>query len=361
MRKFNLKTVMILVALLLGGLTMNAQKKVSYHEDYKYDLVSNLQIGVGGIYSNQIFTDRASNFGLDVRIMKKVGNHFRLREIAQVNGFKYDGVFDRYGKLMTGISLDFIPALYMYGDIGAVYNPSNKTKFGLAMDGGLGANIRLSNYALIYTEIGVDRVQHNENWTSNGAITVGFMIEPGLTQNDRTNIQMADNMPKRFEELGNQVREAEILNREYKKTLDTMNRTLVDANNMIGKLRKEIIKCEAEKKDCEEGEKGDFPDIYFNKGTYQLTEMELDKLLSIAEIMSQNTNDNYVFYGYCSNDGNDNVNLKLAQDRCYKVIDILQKLGIESYRLLDVIPIGKNITWGDGSGTINRFVRIVKK
>jgi outer membrane protein OmpA-like peptidoglycan-associated protein len=229
------------------------------------------------------------------------------------------------------------------------------------MDGGLGANIRLSNYALIYTEVGVDRVQHNENWTSNGAITVGFMIEPGITQSDRTNIQIADNMPYRFEELGNQVREAETLNREYKKTLDTMNRTLVDANNMISKLRREIIKCEADKKDCEEGEKSNFPDIYFNKGTYQLTEMELDKLLSIAEIMSQNTNDNYVFYGYCSNEGSDDVNLKLAQDRCYKVIEILQKLGVESHKFLDVIPVGKNVTWGDGSGTINRFVRIVKK
>lgn len=360
MKRKNLKIILLMAAVLFSGLTMNAQKKVSYHEDYKYDLVSNLQIGVGGIYTNQIFTNREGNFGLDVRIMKRVGKNFRLREIAQVNGFKNTGTFDRYGKLMTGISLDFIPALYMYGDFGAVYNPSNKTKFGLAMDGGLGANIRLSDYALIYTEVGVDRVQHNENWTSNGAVTVGFMIEPGITQSDKHNIQIADNMPHRFEELGLQVQAAEKINKEYRMTLDTMNRTLIEANNMIGKLRKEIAKCELEKEECGKGLSSDFPDIFFGFGSAALNDIELDKLISIADMMSK-TSDQYVLYGYCSYDGQDNTNLKLAEDRCYKVVLTLEKFGIDSWRFLEVVPVGKQVTYGDGSGSANRFVRIVKK
>lgn len=357
--KKNLKIVMLVAALLFSGL-MNAQTKLSYHEDYKYDLVSNLQIGVGGIYTNQIFTNGEGNFGLDVRVMKRVGKQFRLRGIAQINGFKCTGTFDRYGKGMVGVSLDFTPAFYMYGDFGAVYNPSNKTKFGLAMDGGLGANIRLSDYALIYTEVGVDRVQHNENWRSNGSVTVGFMIEPGITHKDKTNIQIADNMPKRFEELGLQVQTAEKINKEYRQTLDTMNRTLIEANNMIGKLRKEIAKCELEKEDCGKNLSSDFPDIFFGFGNNILNDIELDKLISIADMMSK-TNDQYILYGYCSYDGKDETNLKLAQDRCYKVISTLEKLGIDSWRFSEVIPVGKQVTYGDGSGSANRFVRIVKK
>lgn len=335
-------------------------QKPAYHENYKYDLASGLQWGVGAIYSNQLFTNKAQNIGLDVRVMKRVGKQFRLRELAQINGFVSTGVFDRYGKIMTGVSFDFFP-LYIYGDVGAVYNKNlTDDPIGLAMDAGLGAQIPLSDYTSFFLEVGTDRVQNRNKWTSTPSVTGGFVVESRLTDDDRHNIQIIDNQPKVMEELNLRTRAAEDQVRIYSKTLDTMNNSLIAANNMIGRLRKEIAKCETEREECLETQHSDFPDIYFAFGSYSLNEFELDKLISIADMMSE-SDDSYVFYGYCSFDGNDETNIELAKKRCYKVMDMLERMGIDSYRFLEVVPVGKAITWGDGSGTSNRFVRIVKK
>lgn len=358
-KKILLRLAIIMLAMLCFVGEAQSQKRMAYRTDYKYDLVSNLQWGIGGIYSNQIFTNQESNIGLDLRVMKRVGENFRFREIAQINGFKCTGTFDRFGKLMTGVSLDFLPWLYAYGDVGAVYNRSNLIKFGLAMDAGLGANIRLSNYSFMYFEVGVDRVQNNQYWASNGQAIAGVVIESGITDYDKKNIQIIENQPKVLEGLQIDNRNKAQQIKEYTKTLDTMNRTLLAANQMIGKLRREILKCEAEKEELQP--KSDFPDIYFEYGSSSINDMMWENILIIADIMITNPNDSYILYGYCSNDGQDNINLKLAQDRCYKVMDILERLGVESYRFLKVVPVGKSITWGDGSGTANRFVRIVKK
>ena len=362
MKKINLKTVMILVALLFSGLVMNAQTTKSvneYHESYHYDLMSGVSVFPYGVGTCQLFDGKEFNGGAGLIVSRKSFSFLSLRALAEVNGFKSTGKFDRFGKLMTGASFDLGKAFYLFGDLGAAYNPSDRTsKYRLSFEGGLGVNIKLSNTVSLSSEVLVDRTQVEKSWKSNGEVRVGLKFNTGVTPNDKSNIQILDNMPKRFEELGNQVKEAELLNREYKKTLDTMNRTLVEANTVIGKLRKEIIKCETEKENCINS--SDFPDIYFEYGSCQLTDLELDKLLSIADLMSQTT-DNYILYGYCSNDGKDNTNLKLAQDRCDKVIKVLKKLGINETRFVDAIPVGKNISWGDGSGTINRFVRIVKK
>jgi outer membrane protein OmpA-like peptidoglycan-associated protein len=363
-RKFNLKTVMVLVALLLVGLQINAQTRRStndYHEDYGYDLMSNLSIYPYGIGTCQLFSDgKEFNGGAGILVSRKSFSFLSLRALAEVNGFKNTGKFDRFGKLMAGASLDLGRAFYIFSDFGTAYNPSDRTsKYRLSFEGGLGVNIRLNNTVSLSSEVLIDRTQSEKTWKSNGEVRVGLKFNTGITEGDKTSIQIMDNVPNRLEELGNRAKLAEDLNKEYMKTLDTMNQTLVEANKMIGKLRKEIVKCEAEKEDCIKS--SDFPDIYFKIGSYDLTEFELDKLVSIAEVMSQKPNEQYVIYGYCSNDGKDDTNLILAENRCYKVIDVLKKLGIESYRILEVVPVGKNITWADGTGTINRFVRIVKK
>lgn len=362
MKKINLKTVMILVALLFSGLVMNAQTTKSvneYHESYHYDLMSGISVFPYGVGTCQLFDGKEFNGGAGILVSRKSFSFLSLRALAEVNGFKNTGKFDRFGKLMAGASFDLGKAFYLLGDFGTAYNPSDRTsKYRLTFEGGLGFNIKLSNSVSLSSEILVDRTQVEKGWKSNGEVRVGLKFNTGITDNDRTNIQIIDNMPKRFEELGNQVKEAELLNREYKKTLDTMNRTLIEANNMIGKLRKEIIKCESERDDCKNQGNGDFLDIFFEYGSSSLTDIELDKLITIAEIMSQHPNDSYVVYGYCSDDGNYNTNIELANNRCNRVIKVLDKLGVDSYRFVEIVPVGKHVTYGDGSGSSNRFVRI---
>jgi outer membrane protein OmpA-like peptidoglycan-associated protein len=357
-KKFLLVAIAVLIA--LNGFAQRSVREK--HSNYRFDLASGLQFRVGAIYSNQLFTNKASNVGLDVGFMKPIYDWLDLRGLAQVNGFISTGKFDRYGKVMAGGNLNFSDYIYLYGDIGGVYNKNlTDDPLGLAFDAGLGVRIPLSDYMTFNIEAGTDRVQNRNKWTSTPSVTGAIVVETPMTDNDKHSIQIIDNQPKIVEELNLRNRAAEDQVRLYSKTLDTLNQSLIAANNMIGKLRKEIVKCEAERDDCKDHEGGDFLDIFFEYGSSSLTDIELDKVLTIAEIMGE-TNDNYIVYGYCSDDGNYDTNIELAKSRCNKVIKILEKLGIDSYRFLEIVPVGKHVTYGDGSGSSNRFVRIrIKK
>lgn len=356
-----MKRILLLAIMLLMASGMYAQRTV-WHENYKRDFASGLRFKFTGIYSNQLFTNKASNIGVGFGIEKRIGNWISIRESVQINGLKNTGIFDRYLKVMTGINIDFTQWLYLYGDVGAVYNRHIKDDpFGLAFDAGLGAKIPLSNYTCLVFEVGTDRVQNRNKWTSTPSVSGGVIIETPLTENDRININVLENQPKIIEELSAGKKAAEDKVKVYTKTLDTMNQTLVAANEMIGKLRKEILKCEAENNGssgpgCIES---NFPDINFRNGSSSLTDLELDKLISIADIISRNKDD-YTIYGFCSTNGSDEVNMKLAEERANKVFNLLVRLGIEDWRL-NIIPVGKAVTYGDGSGTINQFVRISKR
>lgn len=357
MKKFLLVAITVLMAVSSFG-----QRSVrENHPNYRFDLASGLQFRIGGIYSNQLFTNKASNVGLDVGFMDPIHDWCDLRFLAQVNGFVKTGVFDRYGKVMAGANLNLGKRVYLYGDIGGVFNKNlTDDPIGLAFDGGLGFRVPLSDYMTFNIEAGTDRVQNRNKWTSTPSVSGILVVETPMTDNDRHNIQIIDNQPKIIDELNMRTRAAEEQTRIYSRTLDTMNRSLEAANTMIGRLRKEIVKCEAERDECLE--QGDFLDIFFAYGSSSLNEIELDKLITIADMMSQNPNDNYVVYGYCSDDGADYTNIQLAQDRCDRVIKVLDRLGVDSYRFLDVIPVGKHVTYGDGTGSSNRFVRIkIKK
>ena len=357
------KLVLVAIALLIAVSGFSQRSVRENHKDYRFDLASGLQFRVGPVYSNQLFTNKAGNVGLDAGVMKPIFSWLDLRFLGKINGFIATGKFDRYGEVFAGANLNFSRYVYLYGDFGAVYNRSiTSDPFGLAFEAGLGFRIPLSDYMSFNIEAGTDRVQNKEKWTSTPSVTGVFVIESAMTDNDRQNIQIIDNQPKVIDELNLRTKAAEEQVRLYTRTLDTMNQSLIAANNMIGKLRKEIVKYEAEIDDCKETERGDFLDIFFGYGSTSLNDIEFDKLITIAEIMSEHPNDNYVFYGYCSDDGKDNTNLKLAQDRCFKVMKVLEKLGVDYDRFLEAIPVGKHVSYGDGSGSSNRFVRIkIKK
>ena len=355
------KKLLFLMVSLLIAICVFGQNPV-YHKNYKEDLASRLKWGIGlvgssQLHNNKLFVDGYNNLGLELRVEKQVGTGFYLREIARINGFIRNGMFDRYGLVLTGGQWNFSNYFYLYGDVGAVYNKSiSDDPFGLAFDAGLGMTLPLGKYTYLYFEAGTDRVQNRNKWQSTPAVIGGIIVESGMTDDDLHNLQVIDYQPKAMEELNLRTKAAEEQVKIYSRTLDTMNNSLVAANNMIGRLRKEIIKCEAEKEEnCIES---DFPDIYFGFGSAALNDIELDKLISIADMMSANPNDNYKLYGYCSNDGDEEVNIELARKRCNKVIDVLEKLGIDSDRFLGVVPIGKAIVYGNG--TSNRFVRIAK-
>ena len=160
-----MRKILTITALLLVAATAQGQT-TKYDNSYKYSLLSNIEVGVGGIYSYEI-TNQAhhKNAGAQLLVTKRIGDYWRIRGVAEVNGF-IPNKFDRFGKGMFGISFDLLP-FYVFADYGANINPSEKSKFGLAMDGGIGLQFKVGNTASLYVEGGVDRTNNGTKWQSN--------------------------------------------------------------------------------------------------------------------------------------------------------------------------------------------------
>ena len=167
-----MRKILTIAALLLVAAT--AQGQNNYDNGFKYGLLSNLEVGVGGIYSYEITNaQHHKNAGAQLLVTKRIGDYWRLRGVAEVNGF-IANKFDRFGKGMVGVSFDLLP-FYVFADYGTVCNPSSKSKFGLAMDGGIGLQFRLGA-ASLYVEGGVDRTNNGNKWQSNAEVKAGVIL-----------------------------------------------------------------------------------------------------------------------------------------------------------------------------------------
>lgn len=153
-----MKKLISVIALLLVSVIAMAQK--GYDSEHKYDLFSNLEIGISGQYSYAI-GGKTGNWGADIRMTKRIGNNWRLRGIADLNGFGRKQGFDRYAKVMAGMSADFLP-FYIFADYGVSFNPSAHQKFNPAGDAGIGLHFDIGRGLRLYTEVGADRTANGD-------------------------------------------------------------------------------------------------------------------------------------------------------------------------------------------------------
>ena len=139
-----MKRIFLFLALALLAVSVSAQQNRYYYDSSKkYGFFSNWTLGVAGQYSNQ---HGMSNVGISALATKRVGDYWRLRYEAGINGLQVKDGFDRYGTALTGVCFDFVPWAYAYVGGGVKVDP---TSIGLAADAGLGLNVNFGKYSLL--------------------------------------------------------------------------------------------------------------------------------------------------------------------------------------------------------------------
>ena len=333
-----MRKILTIAALLLAMATAQGQT-TKYDNGYKYSLLSNLEVGVGGIYSYEITNaQHHKNAGAQLLVTKRIGDYWRLRGVAEVNGF-IANKFDRFGKGMVGVSFDLLP-FYVFADYGAVCNPSSKSKFGLAMDGGIGLQFRLGT-ASLYVEGGVDRTNNGTKWQSNAEVKAGVLVSTGITEQDRINKSITDNMRSEYGELKG---ENNLLKSELQKCQDataSIQESAAQMAAMVETLQAQLNESKTEIKTVKENcGKAEFYPIVFDFASYEITEAMDDYIADYAEMMQSNNYD-YRILGYCSANGTDWKNQILSEKRANAVYYRLIAYGVDESRLF---PEGKGMS-----------------
>lgn len=325
-----MRKILTFAALLLAVATAQGQT-TKYDNGFKYGLLSNIEVGVGGIYSYEITNaQHHKNVGAQLLVTKRIGDYWRIRGVAEVNGF-IPNKFDRFGKGMLGISFDLLP-FYVFADYGAVCNPSSKSKFGLAMDGGIGLQFRIGT-ASLYVEGGVDRTNNGTKWQSNAEVKAGVLVNAGITETDRVRKSIDDNMRS---EYGNLKGENKVLKSELQKCQDattSLQESAMQMAAMVESLKSQLADCKTETKTVKENcGKTEFYPIVFDFASYEITEAMDDYIADYAEMMRSN-NYEYRILGYCSANGTDWKNQILSDNRAKAVYNRLIDYGVDESRL----------------------------
>lgn len=355
LRSKGMRLAFTLIAMLVLTLTGTAQKPYKYDNGHKYSLWSNLEIGVSGIYSYSLKPEHYKNFGVDLRMTKRIGDYWRIRAVAEVNGFLNNG-FDRYGKGMVGASFDLLP-FYLFADYGAAFNPSSESRFGLAMDGGIGLQFKVGGGSF-YTEATIDRVNSGNEWQSNASVRVGYLASLGITERDRQNIDIDNNMRSTYGDL---KQENQLLKSEAKKR-DEDNARLQDllerSTTALELATSRLNSCQDEVQQVTENcATGELMPIFFDYASAEITPIEEAKIERIATYINA-TDGNFKVEGYSSPDGNSYNNQKLSGDRAYAVYQMLIAYGVNKDRLIPMAN-GETSQYGDGS-SLNRMVVVSK-
>lgn len=325
-----------LFAMLALTLTSAAQKPYRYDNGHKYSLWSNLEIGVGGMYSYSLQPTHHKNFGADLRMTKRIGDYWRVRGIAEVNGFLNNG-FDRFGKALVGISFDALP-FYTFFDYGAAYNPSSASKFGLAMDGGIGLQFKVGSGAF-YTEAAVDRVNNGMKWQSNASVRLGYLASLGITEQDRQNIDIDRNVREGYGTLKQENQLLKANEQRITQANEQLQATLDRATAALELATERLNNCQTEKKQIAENCGNDplSQPILFEHASSSLRPDAYETVEDIAEVIKADMSDAmYSINGYCSHNGDPYRNQKLSEERAYTVFMALKLLGVDSSRLFVV-------------------------
>lgn len=112
------------------------------------------------------------NVGADIIVARDLSHGFQLRAIAEVNGFIPNG-FDRYGRATLGVAYSINP-LYVFIDMGASIDPSDKRRLGYTADAGLGWHRRIGRGTL-FTEAALTAT-HGTKWRNNAIVRAGYMF-----------------------------------------------------------------------------------------------------------------------------------------------------------------------------------------
>lgn len=325
-----MKKIITIVAFVLCALCANAQE---YDRDFKYSLFSNVEIGAAGIYSHGI-ESKTNSIGAQFRMTKRLGTNWRLRGIASVNGFSKIKGFDRYGKGMIGISADFLP-FYLFVDEGVVFNPSASSKFGLAIDGGIGLQFKLGSVSNLFIEGSIDRVNNGNLWQSNAGVMIGYSANLGVTNQDEKEINQRDYVRNRYGELAEENRLIKTEVNKMQEASKQMQEVLDRCTSLCEQLSHKLETAEADKefliKNCGKKEWC----IYFNCGSAYISEQMDDVIADIAEEILQNKGI-YGVNGYASNNGSVWRNLEISKERAEAVYERLIEYGISPDRLVYV-------------------------
>jgi outer membrane protein OmpA-like peptidoglycan-associated protein len=313
-----MKKVLITVLAMFAIATMSAQE---FNADYKYkNILSNVSIGGSVSYNRAVFTNNNYNVGADLRFTKRIHDNFRIRAIADVNGFLNNG-FDRYGKGMLGVSLDFMP-FYMFFDYGANYNPNNigHQKFGLAGDAGIGLG-----WDYFHIEAGVDRTNNGNLWQSNAFAKVGFDVPLALPEKERIAMSMEKTMRQ---EYGNLRQE----NKELKNEMASITESQRQLQDMINQSQKLLATMEQKLSQCNEQNKQleencTKMEVYFDYAMAELSVIEEVKVAKFAQQIIKDGGD-YIIEGYCSANGDPYKNKVLSEQRAKYVHNLLLDYGV---------------------------------
>ena len=348
-----MKRIFLFLALVVLAVSVSAQGRYYYDSSHKYGFFSNWTLGVAGQYANQ---HGVSDIGISALATKRVGDFWRLRYVASINGLKKAKGFDRYGTAMAGVSLDFVEWAYLFGDAGAIYNPSMKAKLGLAADAGLGLNVNFGKHSILYVEGGSDLVQRNASWDNTFFARLGYQARLGITERDRVDIDIDRHMREGYGEL-------KLLKTDLKRQQEA-NDTLMAIQNksleMLARLEKRLDDCN--KQVAEAAQAGttpanSFSQIFFAKGSSDITTIEAAKVKQLAQYIN-GTDGSYRIEGYASPEGNQYVNEQLSGDRARAVYWMLIDLGVDIDRLMPMTG-GVTTRYGEDS-PLNRMVVVTK-
>lgn len=314
-----------MVALLCAmSLCMFAQE---YDKETKYDLPSNAGIGVHGIYSYSLDSEK-HNGGVGLKVDKPIGDFWKVRGIVNVNGFIQNG-FDRYGKGMLGLS--FGKAFYGFVDYGAVCNPSARQTFGMAIDGGLGLNFNLGDITSLYLEGGIDRVNNGNLWQSNVFAQAGLSFNLGITKSDRVKLSIKKNQVNVIDGLKKENSELKDKVIETERNKDSIIYAINKLNAKYEKLEKELEKCKQNITNEESMV------VYFDYASSEV----MDDLTKYAEIIKRGGY--YRIEGYTSTSGVNHQSL--SEERAIAVTRELIDLGVNKENLI-VTGNGKTEQFG---------------
>ncbi len=356
-RSSGMRLAVTLMALALC-MTAAAQKPYRYDSGHKYSLASNWTVGIAGQYSNY---HGRSAVGLSALATKRVGDYWRLRYEASINGLGAVEDFDRYGTAMAGASFDFLNWMYLFADAGAVINPTMATKCGLAADAGLGLNVNFGKHSMLWLEGGSDLVQNNAAWDNTFFARLGYSARLGIIESDRVAIDIDNHIRTTYGE----IKEENALLKSEAKKKDEDNARLTDllerSTAALELAAERLNNCQAEvqqvTENCTNANLELMP-VFFDYASAEITPIEEAKIRRIAEYI--NTHDgNYRIEGYASPDGNSYNNQKLSGDRAFNVYQaLISDYDVDKDRL---IPMANGVTAQFGNDSeLNRMVVVSK-
>ena len=373
-----IKSILFTLVLALMMATSTFAQSASYNPDYGYAFPSQWSIGASAVLSKtpdfQNWTlGQGTSIGAEFRAERQIFKQFRLRYIAEVPGFITKAPtenakttqYDRYGKVMAGISWNFVPNVYLFADAGASVNPSEQARwesmFGLAGQAGIGINTN-GSVGRFYVELGADRTQNVQKpWNSNFYGKAGYVFYLGNTSRDETNLSILRNQPEIISGLKNE-------NEQIKKELVKCNTDSNEATITNTRLAALCERLEKDLNDCKDNQDTQntasagtliLNEIYFDFGSADLDEIEQGKITLLARRMIDEGG-NYVLDGYCSNDGYDETNIALSERRAQAVLDALANAGVPRSNMTTV-GHGKSTVYDEGRSALNRRVAVTKQ